>query len=119
MGRLLLVKCMLCAVAGPALAVFGCATTGPADRPFSSEWRDTHRNERAFKNRMDRLRGGGRADDTDSGDGKLIRMDEQGRPRMRVGGDSGLSADVDYNGGPEAEIKYKVKWDFAKPERKD
>lgn len=119
MCRLFIAKLIAGVLIGPALALFGCVTDHPESRPFSNDWRQHNRNEKAFQNRLDRLRGGKRYDPDKPNQRGIVYMDEQGRTRVGVGGDTGLSADVDYDGGPEAEVKYKVKWDFAKPERKD
>jgi hypothetical protein len=86
--------------------------------PFHEEWAQRERSQREFDERKARLRGdqeivlmGG------SQSGRAaVYMDEKGRPRLNVGRKTGLSADLDYDGGPEAEVKYKKRWKFVKPQ---
>ncbi|MBP8128507.1 MAG: hypothetical protein KA184_02930 [Candidatus Hydrogenedentes bacterium] len=97
-----------------------CATGPDSPQPFTQDWRRGQVRERAFQQRLERLRGG---DEVvlmgEEGKSRAaVYMDEKGRPRLNIGRETGLSADLDYEEGPEATVKYKVKWDFAKPDRK-
>ncbi len=98
----------------------GCVTGDGREKPFSPRWTDQTKDEWAFERRKARLKGdegiglGGKGKDSKA----AVKMDEKGKPRLNIGGDTGLSADLNYSGGPEAKVKYKVKWDFAKPDRK-
>lgn len=88
-----------------------CASPSARDRPFSQDWIQQIQREREFDRRKERLRG-----PTPSAD-SLVYMDDEGRPRVRVGGETGWSANVDYDEGAKARLKYKLEWDTKKPRR--
>lgn len=119
MCRLIVAKLVAGMLVWPVLALFGCVTDHPTSRPFSDDWRQYKHSEKAFQNRLERMGGGKRYDPNKPNKRGVVYMDEQGKTRVGVGGSTGLSADFDYDRGAEAEVKYKVRWDFAKPERKD
>jgi len=88
----------------------GCAHDVRTDRAFTDEW--VIRNERlgAFEERKARL-----AEDELVLVGKkdsmraAVEMDEKGRPRLNVGKDRGVSADVNVD-TDSADVKLKYKW---------
>ena len=100
--------------------LMGCLSGGlDRNRPFSAEWTDHVKSERAFEARKKRIQQGDIPLGGDKGDSKaFIRVDEEGRPRLGLGDEQGISAEVDYDSGPEAEVKYQVEWDFVKPKRR-
>ena len=90
------------------------------NRPFSDDWGHHIKHERAFERRKARIRG--EEGVVIVGDKEKARaaivMDEAGNPKLNVGRETGWSADVDYDHGPEGEIKYKHEWDFVKPKHR-
>jgi len=97
----------------------GCVTSDGRERPFTDGWSTQVRSEQNFQRRKERLRGDEEIvlmGDSDKARAAVV-MDERGRPRLNVGRKTGWSADLDYDEGPEARLKYKLKWDFAKPKR--
>ena len=91
---------------GIVILVFACATgclSAPQDeRAFSHDWADKVQREKTFEARKERMRNKG---------GSLVGTDEEGNPKLNLGKDKGLGADVDLQGGkPAGEVKYEIKW---------
>ena len=108
MMRLLLVLVLLMGLA------VGCETTGTRDRAFTDDWAIYNR-----KNpQPDRRAPVEKKEKVEERIGPAtITHDEQGRPKLNVGGNTGLGADVGYRGGPSGRVRYKHEWDFVKPQR--
>lgn len=120
MRRRVLLRAYVWLAALAGLLLGACATADPGARPFSEGWHDQIKSERAHEQRMQRLRGKKAVLAGQEGASRAaVVMDEKGRPRLNVGKEDGLSADVNYSHGPEGRLKYKVDWDFAKPMRKE
>ncbi len=104
----------------PGLLLMGCVTGDQRDRPFSDDWTHQLKHDRAFERRKARIRGDGEVvivGDKDKARAAIV-MDEAGNPKLNVGRKTGWSADLDYDRGPEGEVKYKYEWDFVKPQHR-
>lgn len=97
------------------LLFLGCVSVADRDRPFTDAWAAQQRSNRAFEERQKRIRG-------DEGiplfgcsprKKAALRMDERGNPKLDIGGDTGLSVDLNYGSRTEAQIKYKLEWDHG------
>lgn len=100
------------------LSLCGCVAGLERERPFSQSWADHQRHERDFAERKARIRGeeGLVLLGNPQKNRAAVYMDEEsGRPRLDIGRKTGWSLDLRYDKGAEAAIKYKLKWDFAKP----
>jgi len=100
---------------GAALAA--CASVDKRHRPFSEEWADQLQGERILERREAHIRGDDELvllGDPDTTRAAIV-PDEGGKPQLNIGRARGFSADLDYDGGPEGELKYKYQWDFSKP----
>ena len=103
-----------------ALCLLGCVTGDQRDRPFSDDWTRQIKHDRAFERRKARIRGEGEVvivGDREKARAAIV-MDESGDPKLNVGRQTGWSADLDYDHGPEGEVKYKYEWDFVKPKHR-
>lgn len=111
--KIILVSCCLAAT---WLVQLGCATPGVTSRPFSEGWRENIESEQEFKHRQRRI--SGQRDKDGDERGGIVR-DEEGKPRLNVGGlGEGVSADVDLGGSTSGQLKYRWDWDFARPQRR-
>lgn len=113
----ILVRCSLLAI---LCVLVGCAGNDLRQRPFSESWLHQVEKDRDFQERKQRLRGD--EEIVLMGDKKkaraAVQMDEGGKPRLNIKGTKGVSADLDLGGSPEAALKYKHEWDFARPPRR-
>lgn len=95
-------------LAGLVWVAVGCATTLERDRAFSDSWAYQRSTE------GERWEPGGEvvlSGKEGRGPKAAVRMDEEGKPRLWLGGKSRVSADFDLNGGdPEVGVKYKIGW---------
>lgn len=98
------------------LFFLGCVSPGDRDRPFSDAWAAQQRSEREFQERRKRIRGeeGITLFGDPSRKRAAVRMDERGNPKLDIGGDTGLSVDLNYGGRTEAQVKYKLQWDHGR-----
>ena len=105
------IVCVLAVVAG---ILVGCETTGTRDRPFTDDWATHNRRHPSQQRRSS-------SEEADKSVERIgpatVERDESGRPRLNVGGDSGIGADVGYRRGPSGRVRYRREWDFVRPER--
>jgi len=100
------------------IALCGCVAGLERERPFSKSWADHQRHERDFAERKARIRGEEGLvllGNPQKNRAALLMDEESGRPRLDIGRKTGWSLDLRYDKAAEAAIKYKLKWDFAKP----
>ncbi len=88
-----------------------CATQPRTETPFSERWMREQRATQELERRREFIQGDQTAD-------SVLRVDERGRPRLGVGGLDGLSADIDYDHGTSASVKYRWRWNFVRPEHR-
>jgi hypothetical protein len=89
----------------------GCATLDESrNRPFTPAWEQQQRGDQELKRRQERIRG--------QREGGVLRTDERGRPRLGVGGDSGITGSVGVDRGGSGQVGYRHRWDFVKPPRR-
>lgn len=100
----------------PVLLFLGCMSTDTRNRVFTDDWAgqvrrmpNADRNAETAETDTEEIRRLGPA---------VIAPDETGRPRLRIGGESGVGVDFHYRGGPSARVRYRHQWDFGKPRRK-
>lgn len=106
------------AIAALLSTFLACAPNHARERPFTPEWNNHVRGERAFEQRKARIEGREVDAPAEEGEGRAgIVRDESGDPKFRLGGDRGISADLDYGRGPEGRLKYRREFDFARPTR--
>jgi len=85
-----------------AVCAAGCVSAARSDRAFSHEWADKVQREKGFEARKARVR---------NEDGTLVKVDEKGKPQLKLIDSKRLDADVDVKGGkPAGELKYEFKW---------
>ena len=97
-------------------ALAGCATTGDRrGQPFSEDWHDIQKRERAFGARQERIYG--TEEDREQRKQRttdIVRGGDGGHA-LGVRASENVRADFGYDHGPRGGLK--VDWDFAKPER--
>lgn len=100
----------------PVALLSGCMSTDTRNRAFTNDWAsqvrrmpNADRNAETAETDTEEIRRLGPA---------VIAPDETGRPRLRIGGESGVGVDFYYRGGPSARVRYKHQWNFAKPRRR-
>jgi hypothetical protein len=84
-----------------------CVRGDETSRAFSPEWVDevTRPQPQKLDPKGIPLTGG------DNPNGPRIKMDEKGKPRLTIGKDIGVSADLDIDEEPGIKLKFKRKWD--------
>ncbi len=91
----------------------GCLHGGQRDRAFTHDWADQISKESEVEARKAYIRGDGDLVLVDR-EGVLrttVVTDDRGRPRVKVGKETGWSGDLDISdGGPDVKVKYKIKW---------
>ena len=99
----------------------GCLHSGQRDRAFSHDWLRQHQKDSEMEAREASVRA--------KSDWVLIRGEKdtpltavvtevKGNPRVRIGGETGLSGDVSVRSGdPEVRVKYRVRWSTPRPKR--
>lgn len=88
--------------------MLGCATQPRSSSPFSESWLRQQQATSEMERRREFIRGG-------ETEGSALRVDERGRPRLGVGNLDGLSAEIDYDRGTSAAVKYNWRWNFVRP----
>lgn len=100
-----------CICASLLVALSGCMHTPEYDREFSKEWADQITHEKEIESRKARIRGEDKAlIGKESGKHVGFDTDESGQSKLSVGGKSGLSADLNVEGGKGARVLYKIRW---------
>jgi hypothetical protein len=93
----------------------GCSHNPSArESPFSREW--AHQRQRDTDGRLEKkehvLMG------NEKGPRAAIETDKKGRPRLNIGKQRGISADVDVgSNAAEVGVKYKIDWGGAKSDQ--
>jgi len=100
--------------------VTGCVSGTNRDRAFSKGWAHQVRKENEVAARKAYLRGDSELVVVDK-EGALrttVVTDEKGRPRLKVGGESGWGGNVRFrDGAPDVKVKYKIEWDSPRPRK--
>jgi hypothetical protein len=107
---------LLLALLGSVL-LLGCVATQAHERPFSHEWYNLQQVNAELERRQAHI---DKVDEivlvgTKEEGGAYVEKNEDGDPKLNIGRDTGLKMDLDYDGGPEAGLKYELKWDAARP----
>jgi len=99
-------------VATAAAICTGCATVNDGrERAFTREWSEQTRLEKAEREKRKSNERKSRAEAKK----RVGVTGDDGGPKLRLGGKEGISADLGFDGGPEAGVKYRKGWNFAKP----
>lgn len=94
--------------AGAVLALTACATRLEREKAFSPEWAYHSSREEESLNPDEEILLTGKHG---QGPRTALRLDEEGKPALRMGGKSRVHTDLRISGGdPEIKVKYKWEW---------
>ena len=94
-----------------AILACGCVTEMPREHEFSREWAGHVKHEDEFKARKDRIEKHGKVL-LGKKDSKGLRVEsgDSGKPGLKLGGKSGLNADVKVGGNTGGTVSYGIRW---------
>jgi len=89
----------------------GCLSTSRHDRAFSNDWANRADREKVFLAREERVSNKDGTFIKLPNGNALVKLDENGKPRLNLFNTEKLRADFKLKGGkPAGKVKYEIKW---------
>lgn len=88
-----------------------CTSGSEAARPFTDDWRYYQKRSLETEKRQRRLKEGTVLFEREGKARAAVILDEKGKPRLNIGKNKGLSADIDIDTNKaDVLLKYKIEW---------